>query len=160
MEKQPNSRTCFVCGRQNEIGMKVSWFNDYEKQEVVAEINIREEFNSYPGFVHGGIVSAILDETAGRAVMLNSDMNSLDCLMVTTRLEVKYRRPTPTQQPLTAVGWVLRQDSSRAKVAAELRLPDGTVTASCQATVVRPPEEYFKMWNWEEEQKYWKVYDE
>jgi len=54
----------------------------------------------------------------------------------------------------------LRQDSGRAKVAAELRLPDGTVTASCQATVVRPPEEYFKMWNWEEEQKYWKVYDD
>lgn len=160
MEKQPNSRTCFVCGRQNDIGLKVSWYNDYEKQEVRATVSIPEHFNSYPGFVHGGIVSAILDETAGRAIMLDREMDGLDCFMVTTRLEIKYRLPTPTEQPLTVVGWVLRPGRSRARVASEIRLQDGTVTASCEATVLRPPQKYFEIWNWEEEQKYWRVYDD
>jgi len=34
----------------------------------------------------------------------------------------------------------VRRGASKAKVAAELRLPDGTVTATCQAVVVRPPQ--------------------
>ncbi len=156
IHKQPSSRTCFLCGRQNDSGLKMDWYNDYEAQQVKSELIIPDRFNSYPGFVHGGIVAAILDETSGRAVMLDGDFNNL---MVTTHLEMKYRRPTPTGQPLTAVGWVLRRDKSRARVAGELRLQDGSVTASCRATVIAPPRDYLQKWNWQEESKYWKVYD-
>ncbi len=157
MEKQPCSRTCFLCGRQNDIGLKITWYSDFDAAQVRAEIVIPPPFNSYPGFAHGGIVAAILDETAGRAVLLNGDN---DQFFVTTRMEVKYRRPTPTGQTVTAVGWVTRQDRNRARVAGEIRLADGTVTASCQATVIKPPQHYFEMWNWEEEKKYWKVYED
>jgi len=155
LDKQPNSRTCFLCGRQNDVGLKLSWYNDLEAQQIRATVTIPEHFNGYPGFVHGGIVAALIDETAGRALLLDGDYNDL---MVTLKLEVKYRHPTPTGQPLTLIGWVIKRSANRAKVAAQLLLADGTVTAEGQAIVIRPPQEFLR--RWEPEKPYWRVYDD
>lgn len=153
MIKQPSSRTCFLCGRQNEIGLKMEWYNNLDTNQVESTVTIPEQFNGYPGIVHGGIIAAILDETAGRAVMLDGDF---DNLFVTLKLKITYRNFTPTQTPLTAVGWIAYRGNRSIEVAAELRLPDGTVTAECKAVVVRPPEEIVK--RWEPERPFWKVY--
>lgn len=154
MKKQPASRTCFMCGRQNDMGLKMEWFNDIEAGQVIGTVTIAEHFNGYPGIVHGGIIAAILDETAGRAVMLQGDFENL---FVTVHLAINYRHPTPTRTPLTAVGWLQHRSGTKAKVAAELRLPDGTVTAECEAIVVRPPDKISQLW--EPEKPYWKVYE-
>ena len=154
MDKQPSSRTCFLCGRQNEHGLKITWYNDHQTQQVRATVTVPEFCNGYPGVTHGGIVAALLDETAGRALLLDGDYERL---MVTVKLEVRYRLPTPTGQPLTLVGWVVRCTPTRAKVAGEVRLSDGTVTADAEALVVRPGEEFFR--RWEPEKRYWRVYD-
>jgi uncharacterized protein (TIGR00369 family) len=155
MQKQRSSRTCFLCGRQNPIGLKVSWYNDLEAKQIRATVTVPEQFNGYPGVVHGGIVAALLDETSGRALLLDGDS---DNLMVTLKLEVKYRRPTPTGQPLTVRGWVLQRTPSRARVAADLLLPDGQVCAEGEAILVRPPQEFLD--RWEPEKPFWRVYDD
>lgn len=154
MNRQPVSRTCFLCGRENPIGLKMEWFNYPEEGKVRATLTIPEEFNGYPGFVHGGIIAAILDETSGRAIMINGEH---DRLFVTASLEVKYRHPVPTNTPLTVSGWLIKGGQTRAKVAAELCLEDGTCLASCKATVLKPPQEYYELWNWQQEKKHWKV---
>jgi len=155
MDKQPNSRTCFLCGRQNDVGLKMTWYNDHEAQQIRATLTVPDHFNGYPGFVHGGITAALIDETAGRALLLDGDS---DRLMVTLKLEVRYRQPVPTGEPLTVIGWVVRQSATRAKVAAEVRLADGTVAAEGEAIVVRPAQEFFE--RWEPEKQFWRVYDE
>ena len=155
MQKQANSRSCFLCGLENEISLKMKWYEDHDEQQVHSTVTVPEHFNGYPGVVHGGIVTAILDETSGRAVMLKSGK---DALMVALKLEVTFRRPTPTETPLKIIGWVTKQSTSRAKVAGEIRLPDGTLTAECNAVVVRPPQEILD--RWEAEKPYWKVYDD
>jgi acyl-CoA thioesterase FadM len=76
-------------------------------------------------------------------------------LMVTLKLEVAYRRPTPTAMPLTVVGYLRRRTSKRAEAEAELRLPDGTVSASATVLLVRPPESITS--RWAAELPYWKV---
>ncbi len=48
MDKQPNSRYCFLCGRENPIGLKLAFFDDGEDR-VVAEFTPREEHQGYPG---------------------------------------------------------------------------------------------------------------
>ena len=155
MDKQPNSRSCFLCGRENPVSLKVSWYNDPDARRVRATVVVPDDYNSYPGIVHGGVVAALLDETAGRAVMIDGDWANL---MVTLKLEVTYRRATPTGTPLEVAGWVLRDGPRRARVAGEIRLPDGTVTASCEAVVVRPPAEVLA--GWETERPHWRVYDD
>ena len=153
MNKQPNSRMCFVCGLQNPVGLKMAFYNDPETGRVQADLIVPDEYQGYPGVVHGGIVAAILDEVSGRAVMMGgSDEN----LMATLRLTVRYRRPTPTETPLTAVGWVEHMSGIGARVAGEIRLPDGTVTADCESILTTVPEEFRTRWGPEE--PYWRVY--
>jgi uncharacterized protein (TIGR00369 family) len=154
MQKQPTSRTCFVCGRDNDAGLKLTWFNNTEAGQVEADLTIGEKFNGYPGIAHGGIVAAILDETAGRAVMLDGDF---DNLFVTLRLNLTFRKPTPTNTLLKAVGRIEHRGNKGMKVAAELLLPDGTVSTECTATVIRPTGEIAK--RWEPEKKFWRVDD-
>ena len=152
MIRQPTSRTCFMCGRENDYGLKMVWYNNPETDQVEAAVTIPEHFNGYPGIAHGGIVAAILDETAGRAVLLDGNFNNL---FVTLRLNVAYRKPTPTNIPLKAVGWLERKGHRGMKVAAKLLLPDGTMTTECNAVVARPTGEIAK--SWEPERKFWRV---
>lgn len=149
-KQQGTSRMCFVCGRENPVGLHLTFYEDPEAGQVVAPLNIPERYQGYPGIVHGGILSTILDETTGRAINVGQDDAQF---WVTARLEMRYRRPTPTETPLTAVGWVVKRRSRTAEVAGEIRLADGTVTAEASAVVVCPSEETLK--SWEEERRFW-----
>lgn len=150
MIKQPNSRHCFMCGLENEISLKMEWYNNPETNQVEGEVVIADHFNSYPGIAHGGVVAAILDETAGRSVLLDGDFMRL---FVTAKLEVSYRAPTPTGVKLKAVGRLIRMTKSRALAEADLLLEDGTIVAQCKAMLTKPPAEV--MDQWEAEVPFW-----
>ena len=154
MRKQPNSRMCFICGRQNQNGLKMDFYEDAEAGQVRSELIVSDEYQGYPGVVHGGIVAAILDEVSGRAIMMGGND---DCLMATLRLTIRYRRPTPTGAPLTAVGWVEQMGGVGARVAGQIRLSDGTVTAECESVLSNMPDEFRT--RWDSEKQYWKVYE-
>ena len=143
---------CFVCGRENPVGLKLAFYEDRQTDQVRASVIIPDQYQGYPGVVHGGILSTILDEVSGRAVMLQEGD---DRLMATLRMTVRFRRPTPTETPLTAVGWVVQVGGIGARVAGEIRLSDGTVTASCESLLAEPPEEFKE--GWEQEKPYWQV---
>lgn len=154
MDKQPASRMCFVCGRQNPAGLKLEIYSDVERGQVRAEVVLDDNYQGYPGVAHGGIVAAILDEVTGRAVLLDGGP---DNLMMTLKLEVRYRRPTPTGVPLVAVGAITHPGRTRAKAHGEIRLADGTVTAEADVLLARPPKSVEDSWAGEKE--YWKVYE-
>jgi acyl-coenzyme A thioesterase PaaI-like protein len=151
-QRQPTSRTCFVCGRENPVGLKIHWEQDADKREIRGTVTLPEHFNGYPGVAHGGIVGAVLDDTAGRSILTDG---GFDDLMVTAKLEVVYRRPTPTGVPLTAVGRLLRRTEARAEAEAQLLLPDGTVAARASVLLARPPEEIKA--RWAAEREHWRV---
>ncbi len=136
MIKQPTSLGCFLCGKDNPIGLHMHWVENRENKTITAEVIVPETMRSYPGIVHGGIVATILDETSGRAILL---YNEYDNLMVTLKLEVIYKQVTPTNTPLRAVGRVKKPGSSKAIVEADIILPDGTVSATATAIIMRPP---------------------
>ena len=150
--RQPSSRMCFICGRENPVGLKMTFEEDREAGQVRSSLIVPDCFQGYPGVVHGGIVAAVLDETAGRAILLHG---SDEDVMATLRLTIRYRRPTPTGVLLTAVGWLEHRGGAGARVSGELRLPDGTVTADCSCTLAEIPES-FRV-GWEEERKHWRV---
>jgi len=149
---QATSRMCFVCGRENPAGLHLTFYEDVTAQQLVVSLTIPERYQGYPGIVHGGILTAILDEIAGRAINVGQDEEQF---WVTAKLEMRYRKPTPTAVPLTAVGWVLRQRRNSAEVAGEIRLPDGTVTAEIKALVICPPEATVA--GWAVEREHWRV---
>ena len=152
MEKQPSSRTCFVCGRENPLGLGALWESDRAAGEVRARVEIPEHFNGYPGTVHGGILSALLDEAAVRTALLDG---GFDDLLVTAKLEVAFRRPTPTRTPLRVSARIARRTGTRVVAEAEIRLEDGTVTARAEALLTRPPPDVAA--GWEQERPFWSV---
>ncbi|HEX9306489.1 MAG TPA: PaaI family thioesterase [Anaeromyxobacter sp.] len=154
MNPQPSSRSCFVCGRDNPLGLAARWVSDRAAGEVRATVEIPEHFNGYPGTVHGGIVTALLDEAAVRTLLLDG---GFDDLLVTAKLEVAFRRPTPTRTPVVVVARLLKRMGTRAQAVAEVRLADGTVTARAEALLARPPPEV--QTSWEAERAYWRVDD-
>lgn len=150
---QPNSRMCFVCGLQNPVGLKVRFFDDGQCA-VRAEVVIPDIHQGYPGVAHGGIVAALLDEAAGRALMAGEP----DRFMVTAELRVRYRHPVPTGQPMVLTGQALEAGPRIARARAELRRPDGTLCAEAEALLVRVPPEIQA--TFEAERPYWRVYPE
>jgi acyl-coenzyme A thioesterase PaaI-like protein len=155
MQKQPNSRMCFVCGLQNPVGLRFAFYEDHDRdpKQVRVETVIPDKYQGYPGVAHGGILAAILDEVAGRAALIDG---SDEDLMMTLKMELRYRLPTPTKTPLTCVGWITHRRGNRAQAHGELRLPDGRVSAEAELILMRPPGGLDDVW--ESERPFWKVY--
>jgi uncharacterized protein (TIGR00369 family) len=133
LERQPDSSMCFVCGRDNPIGLHLTFYVDGE--QVKATFTPQAEHQGWPGVLHGGITSAILDETVGRSCFL------VDMWAVTGRMEIRYRQPIPIGQQLTAIGEIVRVRSRGLQARGEIRLADGTVAAEAEATYIRIPGE-------------------
>jgi acyl-coenzyme A thioesterase PaaI-like protein len=100
-KRQPNSRHCFICGRENPVGLRLHIY-ETAPGEVESTYLAPEHFQGYPGVLHGGIVAAIVDEISGRAHMGSDPMNPR--FMFTAKLEVKYRKNVPIGRQLRIVG--------------------------------------------------------
>jgi acyl-coenzyme A thioesterase PaaI-like protein len=148
VQKQPNSRMCFVCGLENAIGLKLSFYTDDEGR-CLTRFRPREEHQGYPGHLHGGVISTLLDETMGR-VLANQDVFAL-----TGRLEVKFRKAVPLDQELTVVGELTRDRSRAYEAKGEIRLADGTVLVEGKGFYIRIPDE--QMEQVKEELEFWPV---
>ena len=134
-KKQPNSSTCFACGLENSNGLGLTFY-EVGPEEVRAWCTIPKHFEGYPGVVHGGIVATMLDEIAGRAVMIGEHNH----LRYTAKLELRYRHPVPSEQAITLRGTVVRRRGRLATAHSELILPDGTVAAEADAILADHPD--------------------
>jgi uncharacterized protein (TIGR00369 family) len=133
-QKQPGSKTCFICGRENPVGLKVDFFT-ISPGKVRADLQIPSEYEGYPGIVHGGIIAAVLDECGGRAQMKRPDQ-----FMVTAQLNVRYRRPVPSGTPLVAYGQAGDRRERVSYAHSELQNLEGEVLAEAELVLVDIPE--------------------
>ena len=125
LKKQQNSKKCIVCGLENELGLKASFY-ELENGEIVAIFNPLEEHQSYPGRLHGGIAGAILDETIGRAIMANDE----NIWGVTVELNLKYKKPIPLHEELRVIARITKDSSRLFEGAGEILLSNGDIAVS------------------------------
>lgn len=151
--KQPNSRHCFVCGVENPFGLRLSFYVP-KPGEVTAEYTIPRQFQGYPGVAHGGVVAAMLDEVAGRALMGFEVVHPR--FMFTARINVRYRRNVPVEQPLRLVGQAVRVKSRTAVAQAFLYDQTDELLAEAEAMLVDVPPEVLASANLEA--LGWKIY--
>ena len=67
VEKQRNSSMCFVCGMDNKDGIQAQFYS-MEDKSVISLFSFKEKHQSFPGIVHGGVISSLLDELGLRAI--------------------------------------------------------------------------------------------
>jgi acyl-coenzyme A thioesterase PaaI-like protein len=139
--QQPSARWCFVCGVENPYGLKIRFFNDGYHQ-VVARITLGDEYQSYPGMVHGGILATILDETMGRATLSVDDKPreiTEERFMFTMKMEARYRKSVPLNQEFTVHARVDQERGRMVMASGEVVLADGSVAVEAKATLVDIP---------------------
>jgi len=78
-------KKCFVCGKDNPIGLNIKFYEDGDK--VKAEFTPEEKHQGFKEIVHGGILFSILDEIMGRTAVINNKG-----MTMTIEINIKYRK--------------------------------------------------------------------
>ena len=137
----PADHRCFGCGRLNPHGLKLEFFGREDGSLLWAPFTPTRDHEGFQGVVHGGIVSAVLDEVMGWALFAR------DVWAVTGRLSVAFRRPVEVGVATRASGWMVADRGRALAGAGELRREeDGILLAEATATFVRVPEERARAW--------------
>jgi acyl-coenzyme A thioesterase PaaI-like protein len=124
---------CFVCGESNPAGVRVRFYEQVDGS-ILARFRGADEHQGYPGRMHGGVISAIMDETMARANMTAAGDTALG---ITVTLTLRYCKPVPLETDLTAVARVTKEWPRMFEGRAELRLPDGAVAAEASGRYVK-----------------------
>jgi len=134
-KKQYNSKLCFICGLKNNSGLQASFY-ETENGELIATFTPTLEHQSYPGRLHGGIASAILDETMGRAILVGNDK---EIWGITIELNVSYKKPIPLGVELRVVGRISEENSRFFHGTGEIVLPGGEVAVVARGKYLKAP---------------------
>jgi len=134
VKKHNNSGNCFICGINNPFGLN-SRFYELEDGTVACLVTAKPEHQSYPLRVHGGVITALLDETLGRAI----NVSEPETWAVTGDISVRFKKPVPYGEPLLVTGRVIRNTRLIFESEGNLYLKNGTLAASAHARYMKQP---------------------
>ena len=148
--KQENSKMCLVCGLKNPFGLHSSFY-ELENDELLALFTPMEEHQSYPGRLHGGIATAILDETIGRAIMISHQ----DLWGVTIDFSIRFRKPIPLNEEIRVIGRIIKDSRRVFEGTGEILLSDGSVAVEGRGKYIKLPLD--KIADFDADEQEWKV---
>lgn len=149
IKKQNNSKMCMICGMDNSFGVQAQFY-ELEDKSVCGLFTFKEEHQSYPGRVHGGMISAMLDELACRAFWVLEPKK----LAVTLDLTTKYRKPVPYGVELKGIGRITKQTSRYFIAECKILNAENEVLASGEIKYLIMPNEAITDASYEEEMCY------
>ncbi|MBU1317650.1 MAG: PaaI family thioesterase [candidate division Zixibacteria bacterium] len=127
MKEVVRYKDCFVCGEQNEIGLKAKFFVR-DDGAVISKIVADARFQGYKDVLHGGIISSMLDEVMIKAVLAKG------VFAVTAEMTVKFKRPVLTGQKISFTGTVTEERRRVFKAVGSAVNDLGEEVASSKAT--------------------------
>jgi acyl-coenzyme A thioesterase PaaI-like protein len=126
---------CWGCG-DNPGGIGLPLPAAEGATEYEARFRFDERHQAGPGLVHGGLVSAALDEACG----LLATWHRFPA--VTARIFVRYRRPVPINRELVVKAWIVSTRGRRTHVDGQL-LGDDEILAEARTAFLHVPLEHF-----------------
>ncbi len=142
---------CLVCGLKNPYGLKASFY-ELENKELVCIFKPSEVHQSYPGRLHGGITTALLDETIGRAIVMRYEEMMWG---VTVEFTTKFKKPIPLNEELRVVGRITSDTGRFFEGTGEILLPNGEVAATGIGKYIKLPLE--KIADFDATEQEWRV---
>lgn len=122
---------CFICGKANPIGLKVDFTVDAQALKISGVFTPRREHQGYRGILHGGLVSALLDEAMVK-LLWKAGIPS-----VSASLDVRLVKPARIGEPLHISGWVDSQKGKLVLTAARIVDEAGGLVAEAKAKCVK-----------------------
>ena len=117
---------CFGCGPDNPIGLKLKF--EWDGTTARAEFTPNEVYQGWNGFLHGGIVTCILDEALCYAAVFSG------VFTVTAKLEARLKRLSPIDEPLIVTSPIVKKNKRLIETRADICLRDGTRIAEGTST--------------------------
>lgn len=139
MNKQPNSYYCFICGVKNVAGVQVRFYETVDAEgrpEILARFTGQPSHQGYPGRLHGGVLTGVLDETIGRAVNYGAG-EAVETWGVTAELTVRFLAPVPLGVEVQARGRITRENRRMFEGSGEIYLPDGSVAVTAHGKFLK-----------------------
>lgn len=100
---------CHLCGDLGPLRFALSG-----PGQVSADFTGRHQHQGYPGLIHGGIISSLLDAAMTHCLF------SLGHQALTAELQVRFLAPAPLQTPLRLTGRLLNRRRQLFQLEAEL----------------------------------------
>ena len=97
---------CFGCGQANSSGLQLEFLLAPDGT-VVCPATIHDRFEGHLGFLHGGIIATLLDESMSKAVRVKG------LTAMTRHIEIDYRRPVPSGALIRMEGRVVRSEGRK-----------------------------------------------
>jgi uncharacterized protein (TIGR00369 family) len=113
---------CFGCGQANPSGLHLE-FLLAEDSSVVCLALVPDTFEGPQGYLHGGIIATLLDETMSKSVRARG------FTAMTRHMEVDYQRPVPSSTPIRLEGHVTRNEGRKHWTEARILDAERTVLA-------------------------------
>jgi len=129
LEPGPNN-SCFVCGKANPHGLRLAFELDERNRCVRGRFRLGPSCQGPRGFVHGGIIAAVLDEAMGKIGRL------VGARAVTAALEVRYLRPIRLGEEIVVEARASRQNGRSYHRRAEIRNASGKLAAQARGRFV------------------------
>jgi Uncharacterized protein, possibly involved in aromatic compounds catabolism len=90
----------FCLWRKNPFGLRLNFYFDKERQKAWTEFIPEPHFEGYRQILHGGIISAVLDEVMIKAILFEN------ILAVTSKLIIEFKQPAAIGEKLLIEGWI------------------------------------------------------
>lgn len=119
--------TCYVCGLENPLGLRVPFERDGDKGSR-AEYIARKEHGGWNGILHGGVTFSLMDEAFGWCLFFQK------IPAVTAKIETRFHRPIRIGASLEIKAWVVKQRRKLFDARAEVRV-DGELVAESDAVL-------------------------
>jgi len=85
---------CFACGPKNANGLQLTF--ERQGDQIVTTYQGKENHQGFPGFLHGAVITALIDEVMSRVPVLENRWG------MSARLEIRFRLPIAINKPVTA----------------------------------------------------------
>ncbi len=126
-----DDKMCFVCGQDNHGGLRLVFSLDRENKSLAADFTPAKTWQGYKDVVHGGIISAVLDEAMTK-LAYSFGMNA-----VTGKLTVRFKKPLMVGENVRVTGRILKESGRTVEASAEAVKDDGTVVAEAEGLLVK-----------------------
>jgi uncharacterized protein (TIGR00369 family) len=120
---------CFGCGPANPTGLHLEFLLS-EDGGVVCPVTVPVSFEGPAGYVHGGIIATLLDETMSKSVRV------LGLTAMTRQMEIDYLRPVHSAAPIRLEGRILRSEGRKHWTEASILDARGHVLARAKALFI------------------------
>jgi uncharacterized protein (TIGR00369 family) len=127
--KISNDQYCFICGPGNPVGLQAKINVDQQSHSAACTLVIPMEYQGWKDLVHGGILSALLDEVCAYAGM------TMAKTVVTGELKTRFHKPVPVGREVTVTAKVIRRERRVVLVEAQVTM-EGSVLTSAEAKMV------------------------